>query len=57
MLRQLDLQGFKVPGVKEKIIATLFADDTTVFLSQYDDFTELTAILKNGVQCQEPDST
>lgn len=46
MLRQLDLQGFKVPGVKEKIIATLFADDTTVFLSQYDDFTELTAILK-----------
>ncbi|PBK83572.1 hypothetical protein ARMGADRAFT_890958, partial [Armillaria gallica] len=45
MLRQSDLQGFQVPGVEERIIATLFADDTTVFLAQYDNFEELTMIL------------
>lgn len=35
------LQGFLIPGSTEKLIATLFADDTTVYLSEFDDFRDL----------------
>lgn len=46
-LRNLrNLGGFKIPGQTEKIIATLFADDTTIFLNEYDDYKELEKILK-----------
>lgn len=41
------LQGFNIPGTNEKLIATLFADDTTVFLSEFDKFEDLEVILKN----------
>ncbi len=47
MLWQSDLQGFNIPGVEEWVIVTLFTDDTTVFLAQYDDFERLTEILDN----------
>lgn len=30
------LQGFRLPGSTGKLIATLFADDTTVYLSEFD---------------------
>jgi hypothetical protein len=43
MLRHSELQGLKIPGVKDKLITTLFADDTTVFLSEFDKFTDLEA--------------
>ena len=39
------LKGFEIPGVENKLITTLFADDTTVFLSQFDKFTDLESIL------------
>jgi exonuclease III len=45
MLRLSELQGFKIPGVRDKLITTLFADDTTVFLSEFDKFTDLEVIL------------
>ncbi|KIM91740.1 hypothetical protein PILCRDRAFT_58227 [Piloderma croceum F 1598] len=45
MLRHSELQGFKIPKVKDKLITTLFADDTTVFLSEFDKFTDLELIL------------
>ena len=45
MLRKSDLKGFEIPGVKDKLITTLFADDTTVFLSEYDKFVDLEVIL------------
>jgi hypothetical protein len=45
MLRLSNLRGFEVSGVENKLITTLFADDTTVFLSQFDNFTDLEAIL------------
>jgi hypothetical protein len=45
MLRLSNLRGFEIPGVEDKLITTLFADDTTVFLSQFDNFTDLEAIL------------
>ncbi|KAF5333970.1 hypothetical protein D9758_017279 [Tetrapyrgos nigripes] len=38
MLRNSTLQGFKIPGVTERLIANLFVDDTTVFLAVTDDF-------------------
>ncbi|KAF5335926.1 hypothetical protein D9758_018330 [Tetrapyrgos nigripes] len=45
MLRNSHLQGFKIPGVMERLIANLFADDTTMFLAAADDFGDLQSIL------------
>ena len=44
-LRKSDLIGFRIPGENRRVIATLFADDTTVYLSKEDDFGQLTNIL------------
>ena len=45
MLRSSRLKGLQIPGDTERLITTLFADDTTVFLSEDDDFETLQAIL------------
>jgi ribonuclease HI len=45
MLRQSNLKGFNIPGVSEKLITTLFADDTTVYLSEFDNYADLQNIL------------
>jgi hypothetical protein len=45
MLRGSTLQGFKIPGTAERLIANLFADNTTVFLAATDDFRDLQLIL------------
>ena len=47
MLRKSNLEGFKIPRKKEHLIATLFADDTTTYLSRNDDFDDLTSILED----------
>ena len=47
MLRQSNLKGFSIPGVKERLITKLFADDTTVYLSEFDSYTDLTGILEH----------
>ena len=44
-LRSSDLKGFSIPNHPERIIATLFADDTTVFLNEEDSFEHLQTIL------------
>jgi hypothetical protein len=44
-LRQSDLKGFKIKGKREKLIATLFADDTVVYLDAGNDFGALLEIL------------
>ncbi|KAF5366092.1 hypothetical protein D9757_012703 [Collybiopsis confluens] len=45
-IRKSALKGITgIPGVEEKIIANLFADDTTVFLAEDDDFEALQIIL------------
>lgn len=44
-LRQSNLEGFKIPGKEERLIATLFADDTTTYLSKNDDFGVLVDLL------------
>ncbi|KAL1690018.1 hypothetical protein GGG16DRAFT_17759, partial [Schizophyllum commune] len=45
MIRNSPLRGFEVPGVLEALKATLFADDTTIYLAEEDDFAVLQAIL------------
>jgi hypothetical protein len=45
MLRNSNLEGFKVNEEIERIITTLFADDTTVYLSKNDSFGELESLL------------
>ncbi|KAF5371875.1 hypothetical protein D9615_009582 [Tricholomella constricta] len=44
-LRASTLEGYNIPNSAEKLIANLFADDTTVFLSANDDLDELQRIL------------
>ncbi|KAF6752733.1 hypothetical protein DFP72DRAFT_790274, partial [Ephemerocybe angulata] len=45
-LRKSTLRGFKVKEGVNRIITTLFADDTTVYLSQFDNFRDLEVILE-----------
>jgi len=40
-----NLRGFSIPGITQKVIVTLYADDTTVFLSNTDSYTDLQRIL------------
>lgn len=47
MLRESNLKGIMLDGEVECLIATLFADDTTVYLAEDDTFQDLTAILKD----------
>ena len=46
ILRSSRLEGLRIPGDTERLITTLFADDTTVFLSENDSFDELQDILQ-----------
>ncbi|KAI0337059.1 hypothetical protein BDW22DRAFT_1340565, partial [Trametopsis cervina] len=45
MLRQSTLRGIALPGMAERLITTLFADDTTVYLSCRDSYADLQQIL------------
>jgi len=45
MLRASCLKGYSVPGDQERLIATLFADDTTIFMDKGDSFMDLQNIL------------
>jgi hypothetical protein len=46
MLQQSNLKGIKIPGTAKRLITNLFADDTTVFLSELDKFCDLEHILQ-----------
>lgn len=46
MLRQSELKGFKIPGLADRLIASLFADDTSTFLAHTDKWSELWTILE-----------
>lgn len=41
MLRKSNLTGFSIPGVDDRLITSLFADDTTVYLSDEDSYDHL----------------
>ncbi|KAI0654610.1 hypothetical protein C8Q70DRAFT_925301, partial [Cubamyces menziesii] len=42
--RSSTLRGFPIPGHHERLVAKLFADDTTVFLSEDDSYTDVEAL-------------
>jgi len=46
MLRKSSLAGFHVAGLPDRILTALFADDTTVFLEESDNYSTLQAILR-----------
>ncbi|KAF6760826.1 hypothetical protein DFP72DRAFT_804563 [Ephemerocybe angulata] len=46
MIRKSALKGFTTPNMKERLIISMFADDTTVYLAEDDDFNDLTMILE-----------
>lgn len=45
MLRRSNLRGFDISGAQDRLITMLFADDTTVYLSEHDSYNELWRIL------------
>ncbi|OJT14670.1 Transposon TX1 uncharacterized 149 kDa protein [Trametes pubescens] len=45
MIRSSDIRGFNIPNCPTTLKATLFADDTTVYLSSEDDFEALQKVL------------
>ncbi len=47
MLRCSGLKGLSVPGSEERLIANLFADDTTTFLHEDDNLEDLMGLLEN----------
>ncbi|KAF8897702.1 hypothetical protein BD779DRAFT_1432156, partial [Infundibulicybe gibba] len=51
MLRKSTLEGFRIEGEVTRLITTLFADDTTVYLAEQDSLSELNAIL-DKCQCE-----
>jgi hypothetical protein len=46
MLRSSSLEGYRIPGTTKKLTTSLFADDTTVYLTAKDKFSDLQNILK-----------
>ncbi|EIW60552.1 uncharacterized protein TRAVEDRAFT_105237, partial [Trametes versicolor FP-101664 SS1] len=40
-LRKSGLRGLRIPGEAERLIAKLFADDTTVYLSSNDEYADV----------------
>ncbi|KAI0818753.1 hypothetical protein BC629DRAFT_1579259 [Irpex lacteus] len=45
MIRQSNLRGFNIPNAPKRKITSLFADDTTIFLSEHDEYNALESIL------------
>lgn len=45
-LRKSNLEGLAIPGLTDKILTQLFADDTTVILKEKDSFSELKKVLE-----------
>ncbi|KAF5331328.1 hypothetical protein D9611_011812 [Ephemerocybe angulata] len=45
-IRQSPVKGLDFPGLERPVLAKLFADDTTVYLGETDDFTLLFALLE-----------
>ena len=47
------LHGYKIPSINEKLIVSLFADDTCIFLNQNDKMDDVQNILDNWCQASE----
>jgi hypothetical protein len=44
LIRDADLKGVKIPGTDKNLLVSLFADDTTIYLSSRDSWSNLWAI-------------
>ncbi|KAI1789414.1 hypothetical protein LXA43DRAFT_892851, partial [Ganoderma leucocontextum] len=44
-LRASGIAGFQIPGILERLVAKLFADDTTVYMGETDNYNELQRVL------------
>lgn len=40
------LRGLRIPGQRDNLIVTLFADNTTVYLSEFNELEDLQEIMK-----------
>lgn len=56
MLRNSQLKGIQISNLTERLITSLFADDTTVYLSDKDKFSDLEAILKTWCKALKQNS-
>ena len=45
--------GLSIPGLEDKLIVNLFADDTTLFLSEYDSFETLVNSLTGAMYLEQ----
>jgi hypothetical protein len=45
LIRDADLKGVKIPGTDKNLVVSLFADDTTIYLSSRDSWSNLWTIL------------
>ncbi|EPS92593.1 hypothetical protein FOMPIDRAFT_21993, partial [Fomitopsis schrenkii] len=45
-LRQSPIKGFRIPGAARRLVASLFADDTSTFLSSADRWTTIWVIIR-----------
>ncbi|EPS93197.1 hypothetical protein FOMPIDRAFT_18859, partial [Fomitopsis schrenkii] len=50
MLRESELKGFNIPGITKRVLTSLFADDTSTFLSALDRWNDLWRILHQWCQ-------
>lgn len=57
MLRDSPLEGLRIGEEAEHLIVKLFADDTTVYLSEKDDLRDLQNILKTWCKASGGSST
>ncbi len=56
LFRRSSLKGIDLPGARGRLLAKLFADDTTVYLSKDDNFQEVDAdALNRPVRTEERD--
>ena len=46
------LTGFEIPGIKEKLIVSLYADDTTIYLSETDSYADLQSVEVARAPCK-----
>ncbi|KAL1749723.1 hypothetical protein FB107DRAFT_172576, partial [Schizophyllum commune] len=46
MIRKSEIRGFEIPGQLERLKVRLFADDTSAFLSEFDDYSTLDRLLR-----------
>ncbi|KAL1685174.1 hypothetical protein GGG16DRAFT_129578 [Schizophyllum commune] len=46
MIRKSNIWGFQIPGQLERLKVQLFADDTSAFLSEFDEYSTLERILR-----------